>query len=109
MRPASSATARTSFASASPCALRAMSSANSFAESSIPCARWKRVPAAGMSPADSAVDPDGTASRSITTGSMPASLKVSAAISPAAPAPTISTGTSLSNSTSSDERTSLIR
>ena len=28
-----------------------------------------------MSPADSAVDPDGTASRSITTGSIPASLR----------------------------------
>ena len=63
---------------------------------------WKRVPAAGMSPADSAVEPDGTASRSITTGSTPASLAASAAHRPAAPAPMISTGTSLSKSTSSD-------
>ncbi len=48
----------------------------------MPRARWKRVPAAGMSPADNAVDPAGTASRSITTGSIPASLAASAAHKP---------------------------
>jgi hypothetical protein len=40
--------------------------------SSIPAARWNRVPAAGISPADSAVDPDGTASASTTSTSPPA-------------------------------------
>ena len=51
---------------------------------------------------DKAVDPLGTSSRSITTGSTPASLAASAAQRPAAPAPMISSGTSLSKSTSSD-------
>jgi hypothetical protein len=50
-----------------------------------------------MSPADRAVEPAGTASRSITHGSMPASFAASAAHNPAAPAPTINSGTSTSN------------
>ena len=59
--------------------------------------RWKRVPAAGMSPAESAVEPDGTSSRSMTTASMPDSFAASAAQSPAAPAPTMMSGTCVSN------------
>ena len=43
-----------------------MSAAKVSAVSAMPSAAWKRVPAAGMSPADKAVEPDGTASRSIT-------------------------------------------
>ena len=43
-----------------------MSAAKVSAVSTMPSAAWKRVPAAGMSPADKAVEPDGTASRSIT-------------------------------------------
>ena len=58
--------------------------------------------AAGMSPADSAVEPAGTASRSMTTASMPASFAASAAHSPAAPAPTISSGTSTSKFASNE-------
>src|SRR5450759_1965218 len=77
-----------------------MSAANGCGLSAMPLARWKRVPAAGMSPADSAVDPAGTASRSISTASTPASLAASAAHSPAAPAPTISSGVSPVNSSS---------
>ena len=57
---------------------------------------WKRVAAAGMSPADSAVEPRGTGSRSSSTASAPASVAASAAQSPAAPAPTISTPASAS-------------
>ena len=63
----------------------------------MPLARWNRVPAAGMSPADRAVEPEGTASRSTTTASMPSSFAASAAQRPAAPAPTISTGTCVVN------------
>jgi hypothetical protein len=66
----------------------------------MPLARWNRVPAAGMRPAESAVEPDGTASRSMTMGSTPASFAVSAAHSPAAPPPTISSGTRVSTSAS---------
>src|SRR5262245_39127260 len=86
-----------------------MSTANSAAESLMPRAAWKHVPAAGMSPADSAVEPDGTASRSITTGATPDSRAASAAHRPAAPAPTISSGTWASKTTSRDDRTSLMR
>ncbi len=60
-------------------------------ESEMPSARWKRVPAAGMRPAESAVEPRGTGSRSTTTTSAPASLAASAAHRPAAPAPTMTT------------------
>ena len=56
-------------------------------------ARWKRVPAAGMNPKDSAVEPEGTASRSSTTQSTPASFSISAAMRPQAPAPTTATCT----------------
>ena len=63
----------------------------------MPLSRWKRVPAAGMSPAESAVEPDGTSSRSMTTASMPDSFAASAAQSPAAPAPTMMSGTCVSN------------
>src|SRR5262249_26532213 len=46
-----------------------------------------------MSPADRAVDPPGTASRSITTASTPASFAAPPPQIPAAPAPTMSKGT----------------
>jgi hypothetical protein len=45
-----------------------MSAAKRSGVSSMPASRWKRVPAAGMSPADSAVEPAGAASRSMTAG-----------------------------------------
>ena len=48
-----------------------MSAAKSSTLSATPAARCTRVPAAGMKPDDSAVDPAGTASRSITTHSTP--------------------------------------
>src|SRR5262245_36752413 len=70
--------------------------------------RWNFVPAAGMSPADSAVEPAGTASRSITIGSMPASFALSAAHRPAAPAPRISSGTRVWNFSFSATTTALI-
>ena len=60
--------------------------------SRIPSANCQRVPAAGIKPADNAVDPRGTASRSSTATSAPASHAASAAQRPAAPAPTMTRG-----------------
>ena len=74
----------------------------------MPLARWKRVPAAGISPAESAVEPDGTSSRSTTTASTPASFAASAAHNPAAPAPTMTSGTRVPNFSPSDATTVLI-
>ncbi len=54
--------------------------------------RCTRVPAAGMKPLDSAVDPLASASRSSSTQSTPASRSISAAVRPQAPAPTMATG-----------------
>jgi hypothetical protein len=66
------------------------------------------VPAAGISPADSAVDPPGTASRSITTASTPASFAANAAQIPAAPAPMISSGTRASHFPAESKLTALM-
>src|SRR5262245_17915553 len=50
-----------------------------------------------MSPADNAVDPVGTVFRSTISTSMPDSFAASAAHNPAAPAPTMSRGTCVTN------------
>ena len=78
-----------------PWALAWMSWAKRSALSSCtPAARCTRVPAAGMKPEDSAVEPCGVASRSSSTQSMPASRSAIAAVSPQAPEPTMATGSS---------------
>ena len=69
-----------------------MSAAKSSTLSATPAARCTRVPAAGMKPDDSAVDPAGTASRSITTHSTPDRASRMAAVRPQAPPPMMSTG-----------------
>src|SRR5262245_26268717 len=61
-----------------------------------------------MSPAERAVDPLGTASRSITTASTPASFAASAPQIPAAPAPMISSGTRVSHFPSESKLTALM-
>src|SRR5215831_10614641 len=61
-----------------------------------------------MSPADRAVDPLGTASRSITTASTPASFAASAPQIPAAPAPMISSGTRVSHFPAESKLTALM-
>src|SRR5215475_4642609 len=61
-----------------------------------------------MSPADKAVDPLGTASRSITTASTPASFAASAPQIPAAPAPMISSGTRVSHFPAESKLTALM-
>ena len=58
----------------------------------MPAACCMAVPAAGMKPDDSAVEPEGWASRSSNTQSTPASRRVRAATRPQAPAPTMATG-----------------
>ena len=68
-----------------------MSAAKSSTLSATPAARCTRVPAAGMKPDDSAVDPAGTASRSITTHSTPDRASRMAAVTQAPP-PMMSTG-----------------
>jgi hypothetical protein len=65
--------------------------------------------ALNVSPADSAVEPAGTASRSMTKTSTPASVAASAAHNPAAPAPTIRSGTSTSKFGSNEMVTVLMR
>src|SRR5262245_44836931 len=62
-----------------------------------------------MSPADRAVDPLGTASRSISTASTPASFAASAPQIPAAPAPIISSGTRVSQFPAESKLTALMR
>ena len=59
----------------------------------MPRAFCSRVSAAGMKPEDKAVEPPGTASRSSTTQSMPASRRRMPAVMPQAPPPTITAGT----------------
>jgi hypothetical protein len=88
-----------------------MSAAKLAASSAMPRSRWKRVPAAGISPAERLVEPRGTGSRSITSGSTPAARQASAATSPAAPAPMMATGTSVAKdgAASVTTRASLIR
>src|SRR6202030_1545621 len=61
-----------------------------------------------MTPPDSAVEPLGTASRSITTASTPASLAARAAQSPAAPAPMIRSGARAFHSPTEPNSTVLI-
>jgi CO/xanthine dehydrogenase Mo-binding subunit len=65
---------------------------NNAALSRMPSANCQRVPAAGIKPADNAVDPRGTASRSSTATSAPAPRAASAAQRPAAPPPTMTRG-----------------
>ena len=71
----------------------------------MPCACCTRVPAAGMKPDDNAVEPEGAASRSSTTHSIPASASISAAVSPQAPAPTMATATCGASAGNCAERT----
>src|SRR5262245_58931492 len=85
-----------------------MSAANTAALSAMPFSRWNRVPAAGMRPAESAVEPDGTSSRSMTTASIPASFAASAAHRPAAPAPTMTSGTRMSKSSVAETTTTAL-
>ena len=75
----------------------------------MPLARWICVPAAGIRPEDSAVEPCAIASRSSISTSAPASRVASAAVMPAAPAPTIATGTSSAKETPAAGRTLMYR
>ena len=103
------ATASRTPASASPWFLRRMSAASSAAESATPASRWNRVPAAGTNPDESAVEPEGEASRSSTRASAPASRAASAATRPQAPAPMTSTGARNSNRAPSSKITGIAR
>ena len=96
--------ASTNSRSTSPRAFSMMSEVSISTESSTPCYACIRVPQAGIIPDDKPVLPLGILSLSRTIGAMPASASESAATKPAAPAPTMATGTEISNSTPSDSR-----
>ena len=91
--PARSATRAVTVGLERPLFFAMMSAVSSAGLSSIPLSRWKRVPAAGMKPEESAVEPRGTRSRSSISTSAPASRAASEAVRPHAPAPITSTGT----------------
>ena len=80
------------------CVFFMISAVNNSAESSIPAADCNRVPAPGIKPVDMAVVPKGVGSCSRTNTFAPDSFAANAAQSPQAPAPTMTTGTSYSNS-----------
>src|SRR5450631_1422222 len=106
--PTASTTAATARESGSPWALAMMSRTNCALLSETPASRWNRVSAAGISPADNAVEPRGIASRSTTSTSAPACLARSAAINPAAPPPATSTSHEMPNAMPADDRSPAI-